>query len=179
MSIWNDIKEKFTPFITLPLFLLGIVLLLLGITTGVNIPTQGISLISEPSFRAISIIIGSICIVLCLILNLAYKKPVVIIKPPKEWEQPLLNRAANLTPTQSNILKYIREKTENSSSNLGEIELGQQFKKGGSEIYYRLEQLRLLGLISKSTLGGAGTNYYRLSDPYKEALASSSSSKKG
>ena len=146
----KSVIVKFNPFITLPLFLLGIVLLLLGITTGVNIPTQGISLISEPSFRAYSTILGSICIFSCLILNLVYKKPVEFSDTPDEWKQAPLNRAANLTPGQSGILQYIRDKTEKAYSNLRETELGQQFKKSESEIYYRLEQLRLLGLITKS-----------------------------
>jgi hypothetical protein len=180
LSIWNDIKEKFNPFITLPIFLLGIVLLLLGITTGVNIPTQGINLISEPSFRAVSIILGIICIVLCLVLNLVHKKPIESSDMADEFKRSLLNRAANLSSGQNDILRYIRQKTENPSSNLlSDTEFNEHFdpnRSRESELYYRLEQLRLLGLITRTAMGQ--TTYFRLSDSYRKALAASSSSRR-
>jgi hypothetical protein len=176
MSIWNDVKDRFYPFITLPLFVFGFIVLLIGITTGVKIPTQDINLTSEPNLRIIAIMTGLGSILLSLILNLIYKNP-NIPNPPEEWKQPLLIRAANLTEGQSDILQYIREKTEHLPfSKLGEIELGKKFGKGGSEIYYRLEQLRLLGLIAKENLGGPGKNHYRVSESYRKALAVNPSS---
>ena len=109
MGIVEDTTKKFHPPISLPTFLLGALLILVGLTAELNV-----------------------------------------------WE------FKKIVPDPT--------RTSNPGTTLNEKELYEHFNMDGSEMYYRLEQLRLLGLITKVDMGGKGKNYYRLSNAYRKEI---------
>ena len=76
----------------------------------------------------------------------------------------IADRIVELSPTQRQIFDVIRL----SHDLVSQTELAQKFPKlSGGDLYYRLEVLRLLGLIESKVMAGAGTRFpayaYRLS----------------
>lgn len=175
------VRTRFQHPLILILFALGTVLLLMGV--GQRLPwSEANALVAdEPFERYGSLVIGGIFIVLAVVL---------MYRPPKGWmrdtrpaetlrdpvqatgpsplagEASLHNRRAALSGTQKRLLAFIEgERTVfldaiKEASGIG----------NDAELYYRLEQLRLLGFIESERIehGSSGevTLVFRLSDAY-------------
>ncbi len=179
-KITEWLTSKFQHPLSPLFFVFGALLILLGVSTGFNIPALS-QITSDPNFRWASLIIGCIC---CIIAILLY------YRPPKSSQQSMsgsnvislaeeltLNfngRRATLSETQGEILNfivkngfdgaYISQDTLTSKFN--------QYSKG--ELLYRLEHLRLLGFLERQKFGkdkdGDDHMTYRLSSTYQKEL---------
>ena len=175
MGIVEDVTKKFHPPISLPTFFLGALLILVGLSAELNI-WELKKIVPDPKFRLVSIIIGAVFAVSSIVMNLVLKnsesRPQVIesLNLPDELMRTFSGRLASISSSQLKILNYIKYRTSSPSSTLHEKELYEHFNMDGSEMYYRLEQLRLLGIVTKIDTGGKGKNYYRLSDGYRKEI---------
>lgn len=169
-----------------PIFLIfGAMLTLLGITSGVSLGGYG-ELETTGEFRYISIVMGFACITTAMIM---YYNPVgdsVDIKAdvddktaeidnglvgiPSEIALPWSARRDYLTSSQRRILSLLEEINQTSLSAIMEAFPDSARK----EMFYRLEQLRLLGFISYDRLGDKTTDsencFYCLSEAYAEEV---------
>jgi hypothetical protein len=97
---------------------------------------------------------------------LSWLKPPVI---PDDLRQTFTARLANAGGTQPELLRLIQMQTYAPGSTISQSEIEDSFKKGGAEIYYRLEQLRLLGFIVKEVTESKEFAY-RLTYEYRREL---------
>ena len=175
MGIVEDTTKKFHPPISLPTFLLGALLILVGLTAELNF-WEFKRIVPDPKFRLVSIIIGAVFVITSIVMNLLYKSSetrsqiLESLNLPDDLKHSYPGRLASIGSNQLKILRYIQSRTSNPSTTLNEKELYEHFNMDGSEMYYRLEQLRLLGLITKVDMGGKGKNYYRLSNGYRKEI---------
>jgi hypothetical protein len=88
---------------------------------------------------------------------------------PNDLRQSFTARLANGGDTQPKILRFIQEVTGQRGTSLAQSEIERRFDKGQREMYYRLEQLRLLGFITKE-MTAAGEYAYRLAPDYRREL---------
>jgi hypothetical protein len=88
---------------------------------------------------------------------------------PDDLRQSFTARLANAGSTQREVLRHIEKATAATGTTISQHDIEKRFNKGGTESYYRLEQLRLLGFITKE--GGARTGFaYRLAPDYRREL---------
>lgn len=165
-------------------FILGTLLCIVGLTDGV----QGV--VVNQNFRLASLVIGGLSLLISAITyylpppnkkksgteansNFADK----VLEPiPEDLKISLSERRVNLaSKMQGEILHFIQYTMEKDSQ--GRVEqktIANQFNKPDSEIYYRLEQLRLLGFLKKEAMGTFSNGYtrwgYSLSVEYRELL---------
>jgi hypothetical protein len=179
-SFTEWITSKFQHPFSLLFFLLGVILILLGLTTGFSVPVlQQLAL--DKDYRWTAIIIGMVFIILSIVVY--YRPPKSSTQSsvgqelegvPTELLKPFVARVNNLTEPQRRILSYIDR--EGAGHNLVSQDMLEtkfnQYNKG--EIYYRLEQLYLLGLVEKQRVGqterGIERYTYRLSSAYRQQL---------
>lgn len=93
---------------------------------------------------------------------------------PQELSQSYLQRKAGLTPSQSNLLYFI-ERAFHDHDAVSQDEIEAQFQDmTKSEVYYRVEHLRLLGFLEKRPAGADkhrfGRFSYQLSASYKKEI---------
>lgn len=94
---------------------------------------------------------------------------------PDDLRQTFLARRVNIGRKQQSLLHFIETLTEKPEVSLSQKEISDRFKKDfrearDSEIYYRLEQLRLLGFIVKEKTENPFFYWYRLSPAYRKEL---------
>jgi hypothetical protein len=166
-DFFTKVLDKFHHPIGLLLFALGAILILLSVSQGLKIPGLE-NIVSEPSYRVTSLVIGTLLVLLSVAV--ALKGPKLPLDLATELSKPLAERRAKISGTQEEILRYIESRTPTPQSNMTEASIAKRFNMSGSEVYYRLEHLRLLGFIVKESLGGKGNNYYRLSPAYRKAF---------
>jgi len=95
---------------------------------------------------------------------------------PDDLRQTFLARRVNIGRKQQSILRFIETRAEKPDVSLGQEAISTRFKKDfpateDSEIYYRLEQLRLLGFIVKEKTENPFSYRYRLSPAYRKELS--------
>lgn len=168
-DFFTKVLDKFHHPIGLLLFVLGAILILLSVSQGLKIPGLE-NIVSEPSYRVTSLVIGSLFVLLSVIISL--KEPKLPSDLANELSKPLAKRRAKISGAQEDILRHIESHTPTPQSGITEASIAKRFNMSGSEVYYRLEHLRLLGFIVKESLGGIGNNYYRLSPAYRKVFGS-------
>jgi hypothetical protein len=155
--------------LSLAFFVLGALLILLGLTTGFEVPGLK-QLVPEPSFRWISVVCGVLSVLIAI---------PIVYRPPAE---PKIERDSETLAVPDDLRKSFAARRDafgygsrlvqildfviSQANRDGLISLetvGQKFNQlPGSKVYYRLECLRLLCFIEK-----AGKNVYRLSKAYE------------
>jgi hypothetical protein len=181
MSKFLDwVTSKFNHPLSLLFFLLGAVLVLLGLTTGLNIP--GVQpLVSESNSRWAALILGIILLLASVLLY--YRPPAsTTVKPPapeapvipEELKQNFAARMDSLSDAQTELLAFIRREGAGRKFVSQDTVEARFIQKGQAELYYRLEHLRLLGFLDRQRFGKNEQGYdrfaYRISDAYIKEL---------
>jgi hypothetical protein len=152
------------------LFVLGAVLMLLGLSRGV------VSIVAADSLRPYAIGLGALAVVASVVLALVV---------PRQSDAPEQRRehdgladikgeldTSQITSNQRRVLRAIEDTTEDRSV-VSERRLGVELDTRSPELYYRLEQLRLLGFIEREVLNPDTVNLeygYRFSRAYASRL---------
>jgi hypothetical protein len=92
---------------------------------------------------------------------------------PAELNQPLLARRDSLGHKQDVLLRVLLHNLKDPDTSIEQSAILEESKKDHlcfteSELYYRLEQLRLLGFIMKEPIPGSKSHRYRLSSVYRQ-----------
>src|SRR5262245_37186897 len=88
---------------------------------------------------------------------------------PDDLRQTFTARLASVGSTQPEILRFIQNTTGAIGTSISQSDLEARFQQKRGEMYYRLEQLRLLGFITKDK--SADDEFtYRLSPAYRREL---------
>lgn len=177
------LTDKFQHPLSLLFFVLGAVLIILGISNDLNLPGLN-QIIPNSDFRYISVAIGCVS---CLLSILIYYNPPreasekLSKEPnkqfqliPKEFSLTFLERREALSKQQEAILKYIVNNIYFGQS-VSQDTLEKVFNNySKSELFYRLEHLCLLNFLEKQRIGtndsGADRYSYRISKEYSLAL---------
>ncbi|GBE92673.1 hypothetical protein [Nostoc cycadae] len=154
-------------------FLLGALLIILALTTNLNLPViKGVAPYAE--YRLASLVLG---IIFVLLATLLYYLPLDAGKAiPNEFRMSLFERRDKLlSTTQKDILSFIEAKTTNNNRGLQQEAFEQKWtNRSRSETYYRLEQLCLLGFVEKEEVAkspeGIPRFIYRLSSNYQQLI---------
>jgi hypothetical protein len=88
---------------------------------------------------------------------------------PDDLRQTFAARLSSVGSTQPEILRFIQHATGATGTSIAQSSLESRFQHKRGEMYYRLEQLRLLGFITKEQAGGEEFTY-RLSPAYRREL---------
>jgi hypothetical protein len=168
------LTSKFKQPLSLAFFAFGALLILLGITTGLEI--QGLKqLAADPQFRWISIASG-LCLLLVAIF-IAYRPPAEPVLHNANWPIPedlkksFTAKRDSLGTRQTQILNFVISEAIRYGS-VSHDTVAKKFNQlSGSEVYYRLECIRLLCFIEKP-----GENVYRLSRAYEQERQGTSQS---
>lgn len=169
------LAQKFSHPFSLLFFLLGAILVLLGLTTGFEIPILN-QLAPAAEYQRISLVLGVACLLIAVLIY--YKSPQRIQTSNNPENDPtqdnlpstLFARKVLLSETQRLILDYVELLKSISGK-----ELESKFGIESEELFYRLEQLRLLGFIERGKIGEASINdthlqRYFLSKTYEEEI---------
>jgi hypothetical protein len=89
---------------------------------------------------------------------------------PDDLRRSFSARLADAGPTQAQILLFIQQRIATLGMDVAQLEISQRFGKTEAEMYYRLEQLRLLGFITKHRTKDQTQFHYRLSAEYESEL---------
>ncbi|GAB2197864.1 hypothetical protein [Sessilibacter sp. MAH4] len=174
------------------LLVIGIALIFMGLTDG--IPVNGeITLSTQENFECASLAIGILAVGLSIVVY--YKPPIIMshggshdrntASQASETTQPLFSQIDAMAPeltmswlqkrdfisgSQKKLLSFVE--TRNS---VNYISLAQEFSDiANSELYYRLEQLRLLGFIVCHRMGNDANDvasiFFRPSEEYQKEL---------
>jgi hypothetical protein len=174
--------EKFTEWVTskfqhplgLLFFLLGALLILLGVTTGLELPVLQ-QLAPDVNYRWVSLALGVIFLLLATLIYYRPPRATKGIEPvPDELTRSFTARRAGLTGSQTRILVFIEQEGFRQRF-VSQDTIETKFDKyGKSEIFYRLEQLRFLGFLERQRVGRDESGYdrftYRLSAGYQKEL---------
>jgi hypothetical protein len=179
------VTAKFQQPLPLLFFALGAVLLLLGVTTGVDLPVIK-KLTPDVNYRWISVALGAVFILLAIFLYYFPPKPVAIVRPKLEGEEAgnamerfaILEQDSTTGPTQQRILAIMVE-TVCGDQLVRAEEIRQKLRQkidslsrsSDSELYYRMEQLLWMGFLSKKTIG-RDNHLYGVSDAYQKYVHS-------
>lgn len=170
----RKLLDKFHNPIIFLFFLLGTILILLAVSQGLTIPGLE-NVVSEPSYRVTSLVIGILFVFFSLLVSL--KDPLLPPDLATELRKPLAQRRVNISEKQEKILRYIEQTYQQDSQKIiTQEDIIQVFNMSGSEVYYRLEQLLLLGFILKKHQNEI--NSYHLSRDHKKVFFPSSTGKK-
>ena len=184
-AIIKWITDKFQQPLPLLFFTLGAVLLLLGVTTGVDLPGLK-KLTPEVNYRWTSLGLGSGFLLSAILLYYFPRKSVAIVSSGLDHQTANHNteRFAHLeqdyftSRTQLRVLAIMVE-TAGGDALVRLEEIRQKIRRNieslsrstDPELYYRLEQLLWMGFLNKKTLGP--DNYlYGVSDAYRKYLQS-------
>src|SRR5215510_9119710 len=88
---------------------------------------------------------------------------------PNDLRQTFSARLASVGGTQPEILRFIQQTMGTTGTGVSQSSLEGRFQQKRGEMYYRLEQLRLLGFITKEQQGGEEFTY-RLAPAYRREL---------
>lgn len=169
-------------------FVLGALLLVVGLAQ--KVPWIG-EIFMDTEFRYVAVIMGTAC--LCISLFVYYKPPSRFdasgtgsgaASPPapdatteqghstmpSEWSLDWTIRRDHLSDSQRRLLRHIEQEKSASFSTLRE----QFVSTPSKELFYRLEQLRLLGFLECTRLGqgnDASLLIYQLTEEYRRQLA--------
>ncbi len=174
------VTSKFQHPFSLLFFLLGAVLLLLGLTTGLNVPGLQ-QLVPDVNFRWIALVLGAILLLGSVLLYYRPPSPAkaapsnsAMPVTPEELRQSFAARVDALTEPQRQLLSFVRREGLGRrfvSQDTVEARFNQWSK---AELYYRLEHLRLLGFLERQRIGtneqGFDRFTYRISAAYQEEL---------
>jgi hypothetical protein len=93
---------------------------------------------------------------------------------PDDLRQTFLARRVNIGRKQQSLLHYLETRTSKPGISIKQGVLNARFRKEygmkDSEVYYRLEQLRLLGFIIKENTDDPMLHSYRLSPAYRKEM---------
>jgi hypothetical protein len=156
------------------MFCLGALLLLLGITTGFS------TLAVSESLRPAALSIGVGAVAVAVVLSLYRGRPRAVTDEQRDAAVRASATAsphsefkiADLSPTQKRLLRCIEDSTI-AGSYVTKSSIENQIGIAGSELFYRLEQLRLMELIDLTSLNpdDEDPSYaYRLSARYSAQL---------
>lgn len=158
--------------ISILFFLFGALLILLGITKGVEI--SGLNqLVPDDNSRTVSLILGIVFVTISFVMYFI---------PTKENRPDFAAILKDLSPSQRRILDYLCDNGTHGnfvSQNQVFEKFQSYFSEKGyseSENYYRLEQLHLLGFLEKIKSGkenGRNIFSYKLSSTYEKAIEKS------
>jgi|SRR5271165_221223 len=159
-------------------FVFGALLILLGVSNGFELPwLKGLT--ADEHFRWASVAIGSLSLVAGTVIH--YRPPSAeSIAAPRSRQIPKLDKSGfnemlqgkYTSQHQREILAIVFEGVSGGDRCIGHDEIYTAVRAKSkyleqasySEIYYRLEQLFLLGFLEKLEVGGK--NFYRLSSEY-------------
>ncbi len=88
---------------------------------------------------------------------------------PDELRQTFTARLTGTGKTQPEMLRFIQRRTGPTGVSVAQADIQRQFAMSDTEVYYRLEQLRLLGFIDKQG-APVGGFVYRLTPDYRREL---------
>jgi hypothetical protein len=99
----------------------------------------------------------------------------IVPSVPDDLRQSFAARLINIGTKQRFLLKIIQKRTVVPGESIDQAAVGKEFRKkhlisNDSEIYYRLEQLRLLGFIIKEKSDVNDLHIYRLSPDYSKEI---------
>lgn len=176
--------EKFTQWLTskfqqplsLLFFLVGVVLLVLGVSTGIEVPLLK-QIAPDGNYRWVAISAGAVFVIVAILIYYFPPKskdePKGIQPIPGELTRSFAARIAGVSGKQKDILAFIaRENFQGSAVSQDAIVREVQLPE--TETYYRLEQLRLLGFIETQRLD-ADRLAYRLSSAYRDEVGDAGS----
>jgi len=153
ISEW--LSNKFQHPLSLVFFLLGGLLILLGVSTGFDIPLLK-KLAPDTNYRVACLAIGGVC---CLVAIIVYYRPPKnesirnSASLPDDLKLNFTARRASLSEKQGRLL-YLVEYEGHSGDYVSQDTLQEQFNEYSlGELFYRLEQLRLLGFLERQTVG--------------------------
>ncbi len=179
------LTDKFKQPLPLLFFALGAVLLLLGVTTGLDLPVLR-QLTPDVRYRWVSLASGAAFLLLAVFLYYFPPKPVSLVRPKLEGEASTdtIERFARLeqnditSPTQRRILALMLEAVSaDQIRSADEIrkrireKIDTLRKSSDAELYYRLEQLFWMGFLTKKTIG-RDNFLYGVSGSYQQYLKS-------
>ena len=176
-KILEAITQKFKNPLSLLFFLLGAILTLLGLVSSFELANGKIE--PNPSYQGLSLILGIGCLLLAVLF---YKKPTALVKKteaehtlPTELTYSFPERKLAISRTQCEILEFIERELAKIIGAEKFLYLGQIQEKfediSISELFYRLEQLRLLGFVNVrkfNTPTETQTRAYCLSREYEK-----------
>lgn len=192
MADWLDkVINAFHHPLAAMMFFVGVILILMGVTDGIPL-TDGTTLQTQENFRYIAVGLGVSALMVAVVVY--YKPPIYqraslgdlpqsaddttenILHPGDvnvaELSMSWLQKRDILSQTQRNLLNYIEQRQSVSYITL----LSNFSDRTNNEMFYRLEQLRLLGFVVCDRVGKDSANasniLYTLSESY-EAEASS------
>lgn len=166
-------------------FIFGAGLTLIGVTSGLPIEGYG-ELVASSEFRYVSILLGAVCLVGALFVY--YKPPAAqgngiapsgngdMTEIPNNFIPPELKlswpaKRDFLTEKQRQLLSYVEDKSVSTFTSLSNAFAD----RPNPELYYRLEQLRLMGFIVCENHGckdaTADSVFYSISDSYLEEIS--------
>jgi hypothetical protein len=163
----------------------GAVLILLGVSTSLNLPwiTQ---IVPDVHFRWVCVVIGSISLALAILMY--YRPPTAEnVGAPRSRQIPKSDASGfkemlqdkYTSRTQRDILAVVFKEAAGGDRSLGYNEICEAIQRKikqleqtspKNEIYYRLEQLFLLGFLEKIKV--SDQNFYRLSSEYIKYIRS-------
>ena len=172
------ITSKFQHPLAPLFFLLGVMLLLLGLSSGVNLPVLN-QLTADSKYRWVTVLAGVLSLITSIVIY--YKPP----KKPQSSDYPLppdyslppdhkLNfsaRRAAIGNVQNQLLTHITERVL-MGKYISQDTLEKSFAIPKKELFYRLEHLRLLGFIERQQIGEADDGLprysYSLNEHYRK-----------
>ncbi|GAA6167111.1 hypothetical protein [Sessilibacter corallicola] len=190
----SDLLEKIMKAFHHPLaammFFVGVILTLMGLSDGIPL-TDSTTIQTRENFRYLAVGLGVLALIVATVVY--YKPPTYRPAPqPEEFEptddttekilHPANGGVAELTmswgqkrnilsQTQRNLLAYVEEKNSVSYVQL----LNNFSERTNNEMFYRLEQLRLLGFVVCEQIGNGASDanniLYSLSEGYASEVS--------
>jgi hypothetical protein len=175
-KILESITLKFKNPLSLLFFILGAILTLLGLVSNLEFSNGKIE--PNPNYQVVSLILGAGCLLLAVLF---YKHPSALVKKtnteqtlPTELTFSFLERKLMISNKQREILEFVEielAKIIDAEKYLYLNKIQEKFEDIPlSELYYRLEQLRLLGFVDVRKFNASEathTRAYCLSKKYK------------
>ena len=184
------LTSKFQQPLSLLFFLLGALLILLGLTTGLEIPFLK-RLTPEGDYRVITLALGCVFLGAAVILDRVASRPATVVRGRQDVavENDVVKRFSqllqdiSLSPTQKSILSVMAEtvpaggyKSESELRHVLRDRVERLRQSSDSELYYRLEQLYLLGFLTKRNISPE-RHIYSPSDDFRQFLLQGSGMK--
>jgi hypothetical protein len=155
-----ELIKKFRNLVVALFFLLGALLVLLGVTEDLNLPILN-QLALDANFRWACLTLGVLCLIASLFIlyrppneseQVAHKANNIIGTIPDELTMSYSRRLALLSPRQAEILTYLVHAGEGGQFITQDM-IEKAFSQYGDGLLYRLEHLRLLGFLVRHKLG--------------------------
>jgi hypothetical protein len=154
--------------------ILGAVFALLAVTSGFALPVlKGI--VAEPNYRLFALFLGLACLITGCALYYLPKGQMQGDWVPDDLTRSFVDRRDALGEKQRVLLGILEDETTPTRQVLLEA-IKEHFNRksgdnhGAAEVYYRLEQLRLLGFVERQTVAAGGPHSYRVTPHYWQQL---------